>query len=108
MEENAAIELGNETLDGIGYLLDKLNVQMEVSSEAVLDAVKQFVGRVITWEILTSVIQIIVTLLIIIVVSRLLFSSKRFKKLKDKIRIYINDNHSYNVNNVCSRSYKTQ
>lgn len=85
--DTAATTLNNETLDTLGYLIDKFNLTLELSTNQIKDFSVQLSEKIVRWELFTSVFAVIFQLLVIVVVFKLI---KHFKieKLKCLLKQY--------------------
>lgn len=79
---NSTDTLNNELNDTLGYLIDKFNITLELSSNQIKDFSEQFARKIITWEILWSSLNIILSLSIILVVIGV-FKKMKLDKLKE-------------------------
>ena len=75
--ENATNTLNNEALDTLGYLIDKFNLTLEVSSAQIKDFSIQLANKIVRWELIESIIYALVHLCIMLAMVFII------KKLKD-------------------------
>lgn len=75
--------LNNELTDTLGYLIDKFNLTLEVSSEQLKEFSTQMAEKIITWELVTSLVAIAGWVLVILLIVRLheQFKIGTFKQL---------------------------
>lgn len=97
---NSTDTLNNELSDTLGYLIDKFNITLELSSNQIKDFSEQFARKIITWEILGSSLNILLSLSIILVVIGV------FKKMKlDKLKEIWKNATSIDNNTVLQNSF---
>lgn len=71
--------LNNELTNTLGYLIDKFNLTLELSTEQIKTFSIQLADKIIRWEVMTSLLNMIAIALMIVLITIIL---KRFKIAK--------------------------
>ena len=81
----ASETLNNEVTDTLGYLIDKFNLTFEVLTNQIKEFSEQMATKIITWELVESIIYLVIYLAIISIIFIILkhFKIKSFKVLKE-------------------------
>lgn len=76
---NGSETLNNELTNTLGYLIDKFNLTLELSTEQIKTFSIQLADKIIRWEVMTSLLNMIAIALMIVLITIIL---KRFKIAK--------------------------
>ena len=90
----ASETLSNEVTDTLGYLIDKFNLTLDVSSNQIKEFSEQMATKIITWELINSAIYLMISVVIIVlaIIALKHFKIKTFKECKelyDSVEDYI-------------------
>lgn len=78
--------LNNELTETLGYLIDKFNLTLEISSNQIKEFSEQMARKIITWEILESISNILI-FAIIATVLYIIIKKFNIQKIKDAFKI---------------------
>lgn len=80
---NEVETVNNELTETLGYLIDKFNLTLEVSSEQIKEFSTQMAEKIITWEFVTSLVAIAGWVLVLLFIARVheQFKIGSFKEL---------------------------
>ena len=86
MNDKTSSIVTDELNDTLGYLIDKFNLTLEISTEQVKNFSEQLAKKIITWEIINSALTILVLTILIVIAFKLLKVLK-FESTKELMKI---------------------
>ena len=79
--------LTNQTLDTLGYLIDKFNLTLEVSTNQIKDFSVQLSEKIVKWEFFTSLLAVAFQIIVLLLIFRLIEHFK-IEKIQSAMKQY--------------------
>lgn len=86
----------NELIEALDYVIDKFNIQLDISTQQTMEFARQLANKIVMWEVFNKLLSIVVSIVIIMIAVKLTKKKARLfnKEVFTNLEILLNTSES--------------